>query len=90
MSVWHTPHEFTLDFGAILQAEPADQMDDAPERFVLPALVTARVKIPPTVVFDLLRALNENLTIYETNFGPINRPGPDEPTFPPDDMNPEV
>jgi hypothetical protein len=43
--------------------------------------VVSRVKIPVTVLFDVLRALNENMTRYEQVFGEIRRPEgpPDEP-----------
>jgi hypothetical protein len=40
--------------------------------------VVARVKIPVTVLFDVLRALNENMTRYEQVFGEIRRPEPPE------------
>ena len=84
-SVWHTVHEFTLDFASTLPAEQGQQDDGAPLT-VVPAWVTARVKLPPTVVFDLIRTLNENMTRYEQRYGPIAHPGTDEPTFPPDDL----
>lgn len=64
--VWHTPHEFTLDFLTIQPANP-----ETPD--VVPARVVSRVKIPPTVIFDLMRALNENMTKYEARFGTIKR-----------------
>src|SRR5438552_7705833 len=61
--VWHTPYEFTLDFAAI---EPSDTNR-------VPCRVVSRVRIPPTVIFDLMRALNENMSIYESKFGEIRR-----------------
>ena len=64
--VWHTPYEFTLDFIAIQPPDP-----EMPQ--VGQGLVTARVKIPPTVIFALLKALNENMTKYEAKFGEIPR-----------------
>jgi hypothetical protein len=64
--VWHTPHEFTLDFLTIQPSSP-----ESPD--VVPARVVSRVKIPPTVIFDLMRALNENMTKYESTFGTIKR-----------------
>jgi hypothetical protein len=36
---------------------------------------TSRVKIPVTLIFDVMRALNENMTRYEGVFGAIRRPG---------------
>lgn len=69
LSVWHTPHEFTLDFSATL---PTENTEDG---VVVPCRVTSRVKVPPTLLFDLLSALNENMTLYEEAFGEIKRPG---------------
>ena len=43
-------------------------------------------KLPVSVLFDLIRALNENMTKYEQVYGPIVRPGDSRPTFPPDDL----
>src|SRR5881398_747620 len=63
--VWHTAYEFTLDFAAI---EPSDSNR-------VPCRVVARVRIPPTVIFDLMRALNENMAKYEASFGEIKRVG---------------
>lgn len=67
---WHTAHEFTLDFGSTLPAEVKDDL------VTVPAHVVARVKLPPTVLFDVLRTLNENMTLYEKAFGEIKRPEP--------------
>jgi hypothetical protein len=69
VGVWHTGHEFTLDFSVTL---PAHEGEDG--RPVLPCQVVARLKIAPTLVFDLMRALNENMTKYEATFGEIRRP----------------
>lgn len=83
LAVWHTPHEFTLDFAAI---QPTQEMRQADGTVVLtvPARVTARVKVPPTLLFEIIKAINENMTQYEQRFGSIRTPGPDEPLFPPD------
>jgi Protein of unknown function (DUF3467) len=76
LSVWHTAYEFTLDFG-VTQPPQIDQEDpDAPVR--VECRVVSRVKIPVTVLFDVLRALNENMTRYEQVFGEIKRPEPPE------------
>jgi hypothetical protein len=73
LGVWHSPHEFTLDFCTTQPPRPAD---DDPDRTVMPCLVVSRVKIPVTLIFDVVRALNENMTRYEETFGEISRPGP--------------
>ena len=80
VGVWHSAHEFTLDFAATQQPEQREG------GVVVPARVTTRVKLPVSVLFDLIRALNENMTKYEQVYGPIVRPGDSRPTFPPDDL----
>lgn len=70
LSVWHTPYEFTLDFAVI---EPSKQEDGA---VTVPCKVVSRVRIPVTVLFDVLKALNENMTQYEEKFGEIRPPEP--------------
>ena len=72
LAVWHSPHEFTLDFCGLQPGQPADPEDET-SPFVLPCRVVSRVRIPVSVVFDVLRALNENMTRYEDTFGPIKR-----------------
>ena len=69
VGVWHTAHEFTLDF---CSTQPP-QVDESGESFV-PARVVSRVKIPPTMLFELLKALNTNMTSYESVFGEIRQP----------------
>lgn len=84
LGVWHTAHEFTLDFAATLPAEPTETPDGPALR--VPCRVTARIKVPPTLVFEILKALNTNMTGYEERFGEIRRPG--EPEAPPGELTP--
>ena len=86
LSVWHSGHEFTLDFSSTQPPQP--RFDDSGNLVgvTVPSRVTARVKIPPTLVFDIVRALNANMTKYEEQFGSIRRPGQEEALFPPDDL----
>lgn len=89
VSVWHSPHEFTLDFAATLPAQ-VGKTDGGEDVTVVPCRVTARVKVPPTVMFDLIRAMNTNLTNFEATYGEVRRPGQDNsPLLPPDDMRPD-
>lgn len=85
LTVWHTGHEFTLDFSATQPAQPVPR-DDGGTALRVPCRVVVRVKIPPTLVFDIIRALNTNMTAFEQRYGAIRRPGEDEPLFPPDNM----
>lgn len=73
VGVWHTAYEFTLDFAVML---PAQQVAGSEANTsVRPCRVVTRVKIPPAVVFELMRALSVNEKVYEERIGPISRPG---------------
>jgi len=75
--VWHTPYEFTLDF-AVTQPTAVDADGNA----LVPATLVARVKFPPTQLFQLMQAINDNMGKYESQFGAISAPG--TPSVPPD------
>jgi Protein of unknown function (DUF3467) len=83
LGVWHTPHEFTLDF-AVTQPAIAGADEEGNSITRVPCQVVARVRVPPTVLFDFLRTINENLSNYETTFGSIQRPETGE-VYPPDE-----
>ena len=57
--VWHTEHEFTIDF-ATLPVNPAESQDGD-----TPGVVVARVKVPPSVIFNIARAISESVDQYE-------------------------
>ena len=40
---------------------------------VVPCRIVARVKMPPTLAFDIIQTLNVNMTRYEEVFGEIRR-----------------
>ncbi len=84
LNVWHTAHEFTLDFATVMPAESG--VNEAGDDIVrIPARVVQRIKVPPTLIFDVIRALNENMTRYEESFGTIQRPQSGDTLFPPSD-----
>lgn len=60
--VSHSAHEFTLDF---CQIQPGGSANERR------ADVVSRVRISPTLVGKVLRALNTNLANYEERFGPV-------------------
>ena len=71
LNVWHTAYEFTLDFGVMQQVgEP----EDADAALQVPVRVVSRVRIPVTLLFEVLKALNTNMTGYESTFGSIRAP----------------
>jgi hypothetical protein len=71
LAIWHSAYEFTLDFAITLPSEHATA--DDPTSPKIPCRVVARVKIPPTLIFNVLQALNQNMTNYEAKFGNIPR-----------------
>jgi hypothetical protein len=71
LGVWHTGHEFTLDFAV---TQPPIIPEDQNQPVTIPCRVVTRVKFPPTLIFDIMRALYENMTTYESTFGEILRP----------------
>lgn len=77
-AVWHTAYEFTLDF-AVMQPVLVDDGGDP----LLPARIVSRVKIPTALMFQLMQALNTNMTLYENVFGPIKEPGKTDGGEPP-------
>jgi hypothetical protein len=85
LAIWHTPHEFTFDF-LVSSAPPQPAKNERGEDVIrAPHRVVARVRIPPTAVFDIIRTINENLTMYEQRFGAIRAPNTQKPLYPPDD-----
>ena len=73
LNVWHTAYEFTLDFGVMQQVgEP----EDADSALQVPVRVVSRVRIPVALLFEVLKALNTNMSGYEATFGPIRAPEP--------------
>jgi hypothetical protein len=71
LNVWHTAYEFTLDFGVMQQVGEPEDPDAALQ---VPVRVVSRVRIPVTLLFEVLKALNTNMTGYESTFGPIRAP----------------
>jgi hypothetical protein len=64
--ITHSPHEFTLDFCQVITGTDPNNMQ---------AEVVSRVKLAPTMVGKVIRALNDNLTGYEEKFGLVKDVG---------------
>jgi hypothetical protein len=67
LGVWHSPHEFTLDFG-VMRGDAAHAASESVCRIV------ARIRVPVTLVFAFIRHMNASLTDYEGRYGEIRRP----------------
>jgi len=61
---WHTQDAFVLDFASLV--EPVRTEDDA---VLLNATVVSRVRIPPAQVFELMKALEAQLSSWEKETG---------------------
>jgi hypothetical protein len=73
LNIWFSPYEFALDWAVADEIEAEDPDDpDSPVR--IPILSVARVRLPTSLLFDVLRDLNQAMTRYESIFGEIRRP----------------
>jgi len=61
---WHTKDAFVLDFANLV--EPPRAEDDS---IYLHATVVSRVRIPPSQVFELMKALEQQLSAWEKATG---------------------
>ena len=64
--VSHSAHEFTLDFCQVLPGGEGGRVQ---------ADVVSRIKVAPTMVGKIIRALNTNMTAYEDKFGMVPEVG---------------
>jgi uncharacterized protein DUF3467 len=77
-SIWHTPATFVLDFASLRQPPALGEDADSGQQVIMvPTRIVARVKIPATQVFELMRALEQQLSAWEreTGQGPPKEPG---------------
>ena len=65
VSVWHSKDVFVLDFAVLAQPVMNAQ-------FV--SRVVSRVRIPPAQVFEIMKALEQQLTAWETERAAERRP----------------
>jgi hypothetical protein len=63
---WHTNDAFVLDFASMIQPPRNDTDTDA---VILDATVVSRVRIPPAQVFELMKALEQQLSAWEKSQG---------------------
>ncbi len=69
-SIWHTENIFVLDFLTLTQPPmPTESSDAGQPQLLMPAQVVSRIRIPPQQVFELARALTQQLTIWEEATG---------------------
>jgi hypothetical protein len=74
VSVWHTNDVFTFDFAALARPPAMVEGDDGRPIATAQAQVVTRVRIPPSQVFEIMKALERQLTAWEQETG--RRPKP--------------
>ncbi|WP_248242563.1 DUF3467 domain-containing protein [Microbacterium kunmingense] len=79
-NVWHSSTVFVMDFLTLAQP-PHDETDPetGERRTIVPARVVSRIRIPPEQVFELAKALTQQLEFWEQETG---RKPPTEPVIP--------
>lgn len=65
VAVWHSRESFTLDFAAMAGPATSRTMDTGEQVTTGKARVVARVRIPPSQVFELMKALEKQLSQWE-------------------------
>lgn len=67
--VWHTPESVVIDFLSITTPPQNEIGPDGQGRQVTQATVASRVRLAPTHVFELMKALERQLAAWETETG---------------------
>ena len=68
-SIWHTPETFVLDFAVLKRPPQGAQHPDGSASVVFPTRVVARVRVPPAQIFEIMKALEQQLTMWEREHG---------------------
>ncbi|MEU4543253.1 DUF3467 domain-containing protein [Nonomuraea dietziae] len=69
-SVWHTRDGFVLDFAVITRPPQLTEEPGSGQAVVhVPTRIVSRVRIPPSQVFELMKALEQQLSAYEKETG---------------------
>jgi hypothetical protein len=80
VSVWHQPHQFILDFS--VHTSPPQVIEVEGKQVVnVPARMVARVRLRPEQIFEIMKALNQQLSRWEKEQG--RAPRTEEPPQPP-------
>ena len=66
VAVWHTPTEFALDFLTNVPGTTPIHQPDGTVRQAAKLKAVARVKLPPAQIFELMKALEQQLSGFES------------------------
>lgn len=76
-SVWHTRESVVIDFLSVKGPDQLAEDEQGDQVLVRDLVVASRVRMPPTHVIELMKALEQQLTFWETETG--QRPATDPP-----------
>ena len=68
-NLWHTTDVFTLDFAALAAPPVLVQDEDGRAYTQIQTRIVSRVRIPPGQVFELMKALESQLSAWEAETG---------------------
>lgn len=70
VGVWHTHDVFVLDFGALKSPPQIGRDEDSGQPVLaMQARIVSRIRVPPGQVFELMRALEMQLSQWELETG---------------------
>jgi hypothetical protein len=70
VNIWHDADGFTLDFAVHVQpAQVANDAETGQPYVHRVAHVVSRVRIPPSQVFEIMKALEQQLSAWESETG---------------------
>jgi len=70
VAVWHQPHCFVIDFATYTQPPQVTSDDASGEAYIdLRARLVSRVRIPPAQIFEIMKALEQQLSAWERETG---------------------
>ncbi|SDU82859.1 DUF3467 domain-containing protein [Jiangella alkaliphila] len=76
-SIWHTADSFVLDF-AVLKRPPKPSVGEDGSRVLkVPTRVVTRVRVPPSQVFEIMKGLEKQLSMWERSHG-VKRRSPED------------
>ena len=69
VGVWHSADVFVLDFASFVAPPRAFVDEDGEQKSQISARVVSRVRVPPAQVFELMKALEKELSGWERERG---------------------
>ncbi|MGH8824048.1 MAG: DUF3467 domain-containing protein, partial [Jiangellaceae bacterium] len=76
VSVWHTNDVFTFDFAALARPPSVVEDEEGKRVATAQAQIVARIRVPPSQVFEIMKALVRLLTGWEQDVGRRPKPAP--------------